>query len=70
MRYNLNVSGQGSKLIEASIINFICSLTASEGDFEDVIDQLEDLLLKIKIQKKEQISVKMKHKWGVKNESI
>ena len=70
MRYNLNVSGQGSKLIEASIINFICSLTASEGDHEDVINKLEDLLLKIKIQKKEQINVKMKHKWGVKNESI
>ena len=70
MRYNLNVSGQGCKLIEASIINFICSLTASEGDYEDVINQLEDLLLKIKIQKKEQINVKVKHKWGVKNESI
>ena len=70
MRYNLNVSGQGSRLIEASIINFICSLTASEGDYEDVINQLEDLLLKIKIQRKEQINVKIKHKWGVKNESI
>ena len=70
MRYNLNVSGQGSKLIEASIINFICSLTASKEDYEDVIDQLEDLLLKIRIQRKEQLNVKMKHKWGVKNESI
>ena len=70
MRYNLNVSGQGSKLIEASIINFICSLTASEGDYEDVIDQLEDLLLKIRIQRKEQLNVKVKHKWGIKNESI
>ena len=47
MRYNLNVSGHGCKLIEASIINFICSLTASEGDYKDVIDELEDLLLKI-----------------------
>ena len=47
MRYNLNVSGHGCKLIEASIINFICSLTASEGDYQDVIDELKDLLLKI-----------------------
>ena len=70
MRYNHNVSGQGSKLIEASIINFICSLTASEGDYEDVIDELEDLLLKIRIQRKEQLNVKIKHEWGVKNESI
>ena len=70
MRYNLNVSGQGSKLIEASIINFICSLTASEGDYEDVIDELEDLLLKIKIQKKEQLNLKVKHDWGVKNGGI
>ena len=70
MRYNLNVSGQGSKLIEASIINFICSLTASKEDYEDVIDQLEDLLLKIRIQRREQLNVKVKHKWGVKNESI
>ena len=70
MRYNLNVSGQGSRLIEASIINFICSLTASEGDYEDVINELEDLLLKIKIQKKEQLNVKVKHDWGVKNGSI
>ena len=70
MRYNLNVSGKGCKLVEASIINFICSLTASEGDYEDVINQLEDLLLKIKIQRKEQINVKIKHEWGVKNESI
>ena len=70
MRYNLNVSGQGSKLIEASIINFICSLTASEGDYKDVIDELEDLLLKIRIQRKEQLNVKVKHKWGIKNESI
>ncbi len=70
MRYNLNISGQGYKLINASIINFICSLTASEGDYEDVINELEDLLLKIKIQKKEQLNVKVKHDWGVKNGSI
>ena len=70
MRYNLNVSGQGSKLIEASIINFICSLTASKEDYQDVIDELEDLLLKIRIQRKEQLNVKIKHVWGVKNESI
>ena len=67
MRYNLNISGQSYKLINASIINFICSLTASEGDYEDVINELEDLLLKIKIQKKEQLNVKVKHDWGVKN---
>jgi len=70
MRYNLNVSGHGCKLIEASIINFICSLTASEGDYQDVIDELKDLLLKIKIQRKEQLNIKVKNKWGVKNESI
>tara|TARA_B100001287_G_scaffold169563_1_gene142648 strand:- start:166 stop:378 length:213 start_codon:yes stop_codon:yes gene_type:complete len=70
VRYNLNISGQGYKLINASIINFICSLTASEGDYEDVINELEDLLLKIKIQKKEQLNVKVKHDWGVKNGSI
>ena len=70
MRYNLNISGQGYKLINASIINFICSLTASEGDYEDVIDELEDLLLKIKIQKKEQLNLKVKHDWGVKNGGI
>ena len=70
MRYNLNISGQGYKLINASIINFICSLTASEGDYEDVINELEDLLLKIKIQRKEQLNVKIKHEWSVKNGAI
>ena len=49
MRYILNVSDHGYKLTEASIINFISSLTASEGDYEDVINELQDLLLKIQI---------------------
>ena len=47
MRYNLNVSGHGYKLTEASIINFICSLTASEGDYEDVHKYLLDNKLEV-----------------------
>ena len=48
MRYNLNVTGKQFKLIRASIVNFQRSLTLSEqGDFDELIDELDDCYLKL-----------------------
>mgnify|MGYP003129199607 FL=1 len=71
MRYNLNVTGKQFKLIRASIVNFQRSLTLSEqGDFDELIDELDDCYLKLTLQQKEQLKIKIDKKWGKKNESI
>ena len=67
MRYNLNVTGKQFKLIRASIVNFQRSLTISEqGDFDDLIDELDDCYLKLTLQQKEQLKIKIDKKWGKK----
>ena len=67
MRYNLNVTGKQFKLIRASIVNFQRSLTLSEqGDFDELIDELDDCYLKITLQQKEQLKMKIDKKWGRK----
>ena len=67
MRYNLNVTGKQFKLIRASIVNFQRSLTISEqGDFDELIDELDDCYLKITLQQKEQLKIKVNSKWGKK----
>ena len=67
MRYNLNVTGKQFKLIRASIVNFQRSLTLSEqGDFDELIDELDDCYLKITLQQKEQLKIKINKKWGRK----
>jgi len=67
MRYNLNVSGKQFKLIRASIVNFQRSLTLSEqGDFDQLIDELDDCYLKLTLQQKEQLKIKIDKKWGKK----
>ena len=64
MRYNLNVSGRQYRLIRASIVNFQRSLTISEqGDFDELIDELDDCYLKLTLQQKEQLKIKIKSKW-------
>tara|TARA_R100001594_G_scaffold103779_1_gene138439 strand:- start:122 stop:328 length:207 start_codon:yes stop_codon:yes gene_type:complete len=67
MRYNLNVTGKQFKLIRASIVNFQRSLTISEqGDFDELIDELDDCYLKLTLQQKEQLKIKIDKKWGRK----
>jgi len=67
MRYNLNVSGRQYRLIRASIVNFQRSLTISEqGDFDELIDELDDCYLKLTLQQKEQLKIKINSKWGKK----
>ena len=67
MRYNLNVTGKQFKLIRASIVNFQRSLTLSEqGDFDELIDELDDCYLKLTLQQKEQLKMKIDKKWGRK----
>ena len=67
MRYNLNVTGKQFKLIRASIVNFQRSLTLSEqGDFNELIDELDDCYLKLTLQQKEQLKIKIDKKWGRK----
>tara|TARA_R100000808_G_C2119237_1_gene130936 strand:- start:776 stop:982 length:207 start_codon:yes stop_codon:yes gene_type:complete len=67
MRYNLNVSGRQYRLIRASIVNFQRSLTISEqGDFDELIDELDDCYLKLTLQQKEQLKIKVNSKWGKK----
>ena len=51
MRYNLNVSGRQFRLIRASLVHFQKSLTISEqGDFDELIDELDDCYLKLTLQ--------------------
>ena len=67
MRYILDVSGRDLKLIRASIVNFQRSLEMSDqAEFDNIIDDLDDVFFKISRMKKEQINNKIKRKWGRK----
>ena len=67
MRYNLSVTGKQYKLIRTSIVNFQRSLTISEqNDFDELIDELDDCYLKITLQQKEQLKMKIDKRWGRK----
>ena len=67
MRYILDVSGRDLKLLRASIVNFQRSLEMSEqGEFDGLIDELDDCFLTITRQKKEQLKNKVMRKWGKK----
>jgi len=67
MRYNLNVSGRQFKLIRASLVNFQRSLTLSEqGNFNELIDDLDDCYLKITKQQKEQLKLRIDNRWSKK----
>ena len=67
MRYNLNVTGKQFKLIRASIVNFQRSLSLSEqGDFSELIDDLDDCYLRITKQQKEQLKLRIDNKWSKK----
>ena len=67
MRYILDVSGNELKLIRASIVNFQRSLELSnEAEFDNLIDDLDDVFLKISRMKKEQLKNKIQRKWGRK----
>ena len=67
MRYILDVSGRDLELLRASIVNFQRSLEiSSQGDFEHLIDELDNIYLNIKRQKNIQLKSKIKRKWGGK----
>ena len=67
MRYILDVSGRDYQLIRASIVNFERSLEVSDlGEFDALIDELDDCFLSITRQKKAQLNNKIKRKWGRK----
>ena len=64
MRYILDVSGRDLKLIRASIVNFQRSLEMSDhAEFDNIIDDLDDVFFKISRMKKEQLNNKIKRKW-------
>ena len=64
MRYILDVSGHDLKLIRASIVNFQRSLEMSDqAEFDNLIDDLDDVFFKISRIKKEQLNNKIKRKW-------
>ena len=66
MRYILDVSGRDLELIKASIVNFERSLElSSQGDFDHLIDELNDTYMSLKLQKSKQIKEKLRRKWGV-----
>ena len=66
MRYILDVSGRDLELIKASIVNFQRSLDmSSQGDFEHLIDELDNIYLSIKRQKNIQLKSKIKRKWKI-----
>ena len=66
MRYILDVSGRDLELIKASIVNFERSLElSSQGDFDHLIEELNDTYLSLKRQKSKQLKAKLKRKWGV-----
>ena len=65
MRYILDVSGRDYQLIRASLVNFERSLEISDlGEFDALIDELDDCFLSITRQKKAQLNNKIKRKWG------
>ena len=67
MRYILDVSGHDLKLIRASIVNFQRTLEMSDhAEFDNIIDDLDDVFFKISRMKKEQLNNKIKRKWGGK----
>ena len=67
MRYILDVSGHDLKLIRASIVNFQRSLELSDhAEFDAIIDDLDECFIKISRMKKEQLTNKIKRKWGGK----
>ena len=67
MRYILDVSGRHYQLIRASLVNFERSLEISDlGEFDALIDELDDCFLSITRQKKAQLNNKIKRKWGRK----
>jgi len=67
MRYILDVSGRDYQLIRASLRNFERSLELSDlGEFDALIDELDDCFLSITRQKKAQLNNKIKRKWGAK----
>ena len=67
MRYILDVSGRDLELIKASIVNFERSLEmSSQGDFDHLIEELNDTYMSLKIQKSKQLKSKLRKKWGVK----
>ena len=67
MRYILDVSGPDLKLIRASIVNFQRSLEMSDhAEFDNIIDDLDDVFFKISRMKKEQLKNKIMRKWGKK----
>ena len=67
MRYILDVSGRDLELIKASIVNFERSLElSSQGDFDHLIEELNDTYMSLKIQKSKQLKSKLRRKWGVK----
>ena len=64
MRYILDVSGRDLKLIRASVVNFQRSLEMSDhAEFDNIIDDLDDVFFKISRMKKEQLNNKIKRKW-------
>ena len=64
MRYILDVSGHDLKLIRASIVNFQRPLEMSNhAEFDNIIDDLDDVFFKISRMKKEQLNNKIKRKW-------
>ena len=66
MRYILDVSGRDLELIKASIVNFERSLEmSSQGDFSDLIDELDNTYLSLKRQKTKQLNAKLRRKWKV-----
>jgi len=66
MRYILDVSGRDLELIKASIVNFERSLElSSQGEFEHLIEELNDTYLSLKRQKSKQLKAKLRRKWGV-----
>ena len=67
MRYILDVSGRDLKLIRASIVNFQRTLAISDqAEFDNIIDDLDDVFFKISRMKKEQLNNKIKRKWWMK----
>ena len=66
MRYILDVSGRDLELIKASIVNFERSLDMStQADFSHLTDELNDLYLTLKTQKRKQLNAKLRTKWKV-----
>ena len=66
MRYILDVSGRDLELIKASIVNFERSLElSSQGDFDHLIDELNDTYMSLKLQKSKQLKAKLRRKWKI-----